>query len=254
MKKLNFLLIALAMLISMPAMAQTRKEKKAAKKAQWEMEQEFKRKEAELIYQMRLDSIKAAQEDRQRAKEEAEREIAEQKQREKEEYEAAKAEEEYLKSMQTYDLPCYEPDTDEYYTAHVQRKMKVNQMTMQSTALLRLAQQQMRQKITAAYKAVVRDYMDQMDVDDQYSATSHIESAGEAVIQKFVNDTKESCRKSTRPDAAGYITLYLAIKVDKKELTEEIINNIPEKVKEEVRFNEEKFREQTAHHFNQVKE
>ena len=217
--------------LSTPIQAQSRKDKKAAKKAAWEQKQQQEAEEAALKHQLRMDSIRAIQEER----------------------DAAKAEEAYLNSMQAHDLPCWEADTDEYFTAHVQRKMKLNQMTLQGTALLRLAQQQMRQKIEAAYKGVVRDYMDQMELDEKSSIAAHIESAGEEVIQKFVAATKETCRKSTRPDASGEVTVYLSIRVDKKDLTDELVNKLSEEEETKIRTNEEKFRQQTAHHFAPVK-
>lgn len=232
MKHINLLAGVLALaLVATPALAQSRKDKKAAQKAAWEMEQQQKQEEAALKHQMRMDSIRAAQEEQKAAKEKERRLAAE-----------AEAEQEYQKSIQTYVLPCWEEDTDEYYTAHVQRIMKPNQVTLQATALLRLAQQQMRQKIKGRYKAVVRDYMDQLDVDDKYTVASHIESAGEMVIDQMINDTKEACREMTRPDADGNVTLYLSIRVSKKELTDGIVNQISKDKETAVRQNEETFR------------
>lgn len=71
MKKIMLLatVVAMSMVIAMPAQAQSRKEKKAAAKAQWELEQQQKAEEAALLHQMRMDSIKRAQQ--QRAEEEA---------------------------------------------------------------------------------------------------------------------------------------------------------------------------------------
>lgn len=229
-----------------PAMAQSRKDKKAAKKAAWELEQKQKQEEADLKHQIRMDSIRAVQEARNEARERDRRKEAEAEA----ERQAAKAEQEYLKSIQTYVMPCYEKDNEEYFTAHVQRKMNVNQVTLQSTALLRLAQQQMRQKISAAYKAVVRDYMDQMDVDDKYSAASHIESAGDAVINRMIDNTEETCREMTRPDADGNVTLYLAVRVSKKDLKEQLVTGVSKNDQTKVRGNEAEFRESIDHIMN----
>ena len=236
MKKTIILALMAMAIVAVPATSQTRKEKKAAKKAEWEMQQQQKAEEAALLHQMKMDSIRDAQAAREAAKAEAEAKRA-----------AEKAEQEYLKSAQTYKLPCWEPDTKEYFTAQVQRVMPLNQVTIQSTALLRLAKQQMQQKIAGAYKQVIRDYMDQMDLDDKFTAASHIESAGEMIINQIVNNTEESCREMTRPDASGQVTLYLAIKVSKENLVKEILNNIPEKEKKEVLTNEEEFRKEVSY-------
>ena len=236
MKKTIVLAMMALAIVALPATAQSRKDKKAAKKAEWEMQQQQKAEEAALLHQMKMDSIRDAQAAREAAKAEAEAKKA-----------AEKAEQDYLNSTQTYKLPCWEPDTKDYFTAQVQRVMPLNQVTMQATALLRLAKQQMQQKIAGAYKQVVRDYMDQMDIDDKFTAASHIESAGEMIINQIVNNTEESCREMTRPDASGQVTLYLAIKVSKENLVKEILNNIPEKEKKEVLTNEEEFRKEVSY-------
>ena len=63
--------VAMSLAVAMPVNAQSRKEKKAAKKAQWEMEQKQKAEEAALLHQMRMDSIKRANEERAEAEERA---------------------------------------------------------------------------------------------------------------------------------------------------------------------------------------
>lgn len=71
MKKLFFYatVVAMSLVVAVPANAQSRKDKKAAKKAQWELEQKQKAEEAALLHQMRMDSIKQAQQ--QKAEDEA---------------------------------------------------------------------------------------------------------------------------------------------------------------------------------------
>ena len=71
MKKIMLLatVVAMSLAVAMPVNAQSRKEKKAAAKAQWEMEQKQKAEEAALLHQMRMDSIKRANEERAEAEE-----------------------------------------------------------------------------------------------------------------------------------------------------------------------------------------
>lgn len=63
MKKAHLLatMVIMSLLIILPINAQSRKDKKAAKKAQWEMEQKQQREEAELKHKLRMDSIANAQ-------------------------------------------------------------------------------------------------------------------------------------------------------------------------------------------------
>lgn len=59
MKKLFFFatIVAMSLVVANPANAQSRKEKKAAKKAQWELEQKQAKEEAEIRHKMKMDSI-----------------------------------------------------------------------------------------------------------------------------------------------------------------------------------------------------
>lgn len=99
------------MLVVMPAQAQSNKDKKAAKKAQWEMEQQQKREEAELRHQIRMDSLRNAQqsqaEARKRAQEKLEREEAERSAAEAEAKARIKRQDE-MQDLQgvKYDEPC----------------------------------------------------------------------------------------------------------------------------------------------------
>ena len=71
--------VAMSMALAMPAQAQSRKDKKAAQKEQWEREQRQKAEEEELRHQMKMDSLRNAatpKEDK-RAKLQEEAELAE---------------------------------------------------------------------------------------------------------------------------------------------------------------------------------
>ena len=57
MKKTIVLALMAMAIVAVPATAQTRKDKKAAEKAQWEQEQKFAAEEAALRHQIRMDSI-----------------------------------------------------------------------------------------------------------------------------------------------------------------------------------------------------
>ena len=57
MKKTIVLALMAMAIVAVPATAQTRKDKKAAEKAQWEQQQKFDAEEAALRHQIRMDSI-----------------------------------------------------------------------------------------------------------------------------------------------------------------------------------------------------
>lgn len=227
--------VAMSMAVAMPVNAQSRKDKKAAKKEKWEMEQKQQREEAELRHQFKMDSIRNAQKEKDEAK------AREQAQRDAAAREAA--EEKQISKMEaTSKLPCELYDDDEWFTAFGSRLMK--QPNTAASALLRSLQRQMREKLSGEYKQVTRDYFDQMDTEEGSYEREHIESAGQMVINQLVNETREFCRERSKyPNADGIHTMYMSIRVSKKEIVEKVINTISEDQQLKVRFNEKQFRE-----------
>lgn len=227
MKKLLVLLVAaMAIMICNPAMGQTRKDKKAAKKAEWEAEQQRKAEEAKLLHELKMDSIRNA------------KQIQDAK---------AKAEQDAIERASyrsnTHQMPCQMYDNDEWFYATGVRQFPISNINNAPTATLRATQQLMRQKLSSLYRSVLRDYFDQMDVDAMSSTASHIESAGDIVIKATINETYEVCRENTDPDGAGKVYMYMTIKVSKKKFVEDLVNEITKDTEMRVRFNEQKFRE-----------
>ena len=151
--------------------------------------------------------------------------------------------------------PCMRYDDNEYYAASGWIRVKMigdgeRDYSIAATKLLANLRQQVKQKIGGKYQAVVRDYFDQMDVDDKFSAASHIESAGEQIIDTYLNDTEEDCRQlGAMDEETGFANLYMGILVRKAELVESIVDGlqesdqVPNDVKAQVKANEKAFRE-----------
>lgn len=227
MKKLFLLMMAvMAMMICNPVVAQTNKDKKAAKKAEWEAEQKRKAEEQQLLHELKMDSIRNA------------KQIQDAK---------AKAEQDAIERASyrsnTHQMPCQMYDNDEWFYATGVRQFPISNINNAPTATLRATQQLMRQKLSSLYRSVLRDYFDQMDVDAMSSTASHIESAGDIVIKATINETYEVCRENTDPDGAGKVYMYMTIKVSKKKFVEDLVNEITKDTEMRVRFNEQKFRE-----------
>lgn len=146
-------------------------------------------------------------------------------------------------NVDVYDVPCWMADDDEWFYATIQRQFKQSSMNTAPTATLRSAQMLMRQKLSSVYRAVLRDYFDQMDTEEGSYANQHLESAGDLVIKATINETYEVCRKQTRPDENGNVIMYMTIKVSKKQFAKDLVKKISEDEQLKVRFNEKKFRE-----------
>lgn len=167
-------------------------------------------------------------------------------------------------SVDVYDVPCWMADDDEWFYATGNRtfQSKPSVMNTAPTATLRSTQLLMRQKLQNVYRAVLRDYFDQMDTEESSYAREHIESAGDLVIKTTINETYEVCRKQTRPNENGNVTMYITIKVNKKKFTNDLVQNISKEEELKVRFNEKQFRdsafkvfeESNKKEFNEFKE
>lgn len=155
---------------------------------------------------------------------------------------------------ETFEQPCMRYDDDEYFAASGYVRVKVGgegerDYSIVATKLLANLRQQVKQKIGGKYQSVVRDYFNQMDVDDKFSASSHIESAGEQIIDTYLNHTEEDCRQIGNTDESGYANLYIGILVRKSDLVDAIIDGVaeseevPAEVKNDLRANEKAFRE-----------
>jgi hypothetical protein len=162
------------------------------------------------------------------------------------------------KHRKTETMPCQLYDTDEEYTATGVSRINMRDLnTAAINKLLRDCQEQLKMKIKGRYQAVVRDYVDQMDLDAKSAIASHIESAGEMIIDRFLDDTKEDCREQTEVDDAGYIYLYMGILVKKADLVDKLVDelteskNLSQSEKDLVRKNEDAFRKSAFKVFEQ---
>ena len=161
--------------------------------------------------------------------------------------------------------PCMRYDDEEYFAGSGYTRVKAGgdgerDYTLVINKLLNSVRQQVKQKIGGKYKAVVRDYFDQMDYGDKTSAASHIESAGEEVIDRFLGDTEEDCRTFGEVDEAGYQNIYIGILVKKTELVNSLLegieedNDVPADIRQQVRQNEKAFRDSAFKIFEQGSE
>ncbi|MBQ9439926.1 MAG: hypothetical protein IJU35_04975 [Paludibacteraceae bacterium] len=253
MKKFSLIatMVAMSLAIAMPINAQSRKDKKNAKKVQWEMLQQQQKEEAELRHQMKMDSLKNVQREKDEAKAKAaleqEKQAAKQAQRE--------AEEEQIRKMNMVaEMPCQTYDDADWFYATGVKRFKASQTNLTPTTLLRSTRQQLLQKLQGKYQQVIDDYFDQMETEDGEYARQHIESAGRQVIQQLINETYEVCRKQTQlPDAEGFYTMYMAIKVSKKDVVEKVVDTISHEQEMQVRFNEKQFRDSAFKVFEENK-
>jgi hypothetical protein len=169
------------------------------------------------------------------------------------------------KPEKTRELPCMMYDDDEWYVASGASRIKMGGdngglSTAAINKLLGECQQQLKMKLKGPYKAVIRDYFDQMDLDAQSTVALHIESAGEMVINQMLDDTMVDCQELGEVDDAGYAMLYMGIQIRKSDIVEGLVNGmqksegLSQEEKSLVRQNESALRESTFKEFDKDKE
>jgi hypothetical protein len=240
--------VAMSLAVAMPVNAQSRKDKKAAKKEAWEMRQQFIKDSTERANKAKLEAMDKAQQAQEEAvkREQAAKEAA---------AKAAAEAEQHAKMTAVAEMPCQAYDDDEWFYATGAKQFEMKKISQTPAVLLRSTQRQLKDKLKNAYKQVNQDYFDQMETEDSEYAREHIESAGLTVIDQMVNETREYCRKQTAyPDAQGLYTMYMSIRVSKKEIVEKVVNKISKEEELNVRFNENKFRESAFKVFEEKNE
>ena len=240
--------VAMSLAVAMPVNAQSRKDKKAAKKEAWEMRQQFIKDSTERANKARLEAMDKEQQ----AKDEA----AKREQAAKDAAAKAAAEaEQHARMTAVAEMPCQSYDDDEWFYATGAKQFEMKKISQTPAVLLRSTQRQLQDKLSGAYKQVTQNYFDQMDTEEGEYAREHIESAGLMVINQMINETREFCRKQTGyPDAQGLYTMYMSIRLSKKEIIEKVVDKISKDKELNVRFNENKFRESAFKVFEEKNE
>ena len=194
MKKIMFFatIVALSMAIAMPVNAQSRKDKKAAAKAQWELEQKQKAEEAELRHKLRMDSIANAGKvaEQKAVKEEAERRAAEAEAKAKQK----KAEEAAALQEVEFNEPCsdYMSSADVIYGRGTGEdfEQQLSADIARSSALEELASQ-----LSTKVQALVSKYRKQTRKNTKRESISRIEGLTMTEVDQATG-YRVACRKT----------------------------------------------------------
>lgn len=236
MKKNILFLIAVFMLsIVAPVSAQSRKDKKAAKKAEWEMEQQRKKEEAELLHQMRMDSIRAIQEARDAARREAEE--AKNKQKELDGYDLEMKKltlENAKKSMakrvgQKLFTPCIDESYDmpgEYMAGLGIAENETEQGAAKDNALFSAVADISARYIGVIKNGVSRYAKNNNTASGQKIKQNELEGQAMAIGEKAIKKHADAvCREFEQADDGTY-TCYVAVHVPLEKVLNETIDEL----------------------------
>ena len=213
MKKTIIIALMALAIVAVPASAQTRKDKKAAEKAQWEQEQKFAAEEAALRHQLKMDSLA-------NAKRVAEEKAAEAAARAKERAEAQAAQE------QEVVVPC-----SEYYsTAEIIRALGVGEDYDQqmATELARVAAlEELASQVNTSVQAIVSNYKKAMRINLTRESKQRMEGMALTAVDESMG-YRIACRKTTSKIIHGekLYKQYMVLEVNKDDILEPIYEGI----------------------------
>jgi len=146
------------------------------------------------------------------------------------------------RALEVAEDPCTIYDDSLWYTAFNQKEGRKGDPEL-ANSLLKNCQQQLRTKIRSRYRNITYYYFDQMDTDAQSTVSSHIQGAGQNIIEQILDDTQEYCRKTSAVQDDGNIIMYMSIRVNKKKLVNTLITELSKNKHEGILFDENRFKE-----------
>ena len=247
MKKTIVLAFMAMAMVAVPATAQTRKDKKAAEKAQWEQQQKFAAEEAALRHQMKMDSLANAQKVAEEQRKEAERKAA----AEKAAAEAqAKAEAEALAAQE---VEVSEPCEEYYSTKDLIRGRGIAESPIQQVAM------------SQARVLAVEEFAAQVQTTVQAVATNNmaaLNGANDMNVQVLFNDKVKTivdqttgfrivCRKTTTFMKSGkkIYKHYMVVELDMETILKPLYDAIQKDKDTKLELSLEEFSEEFEKHF-----
>lgn len=199
---ITMMMAAIALMMSTPAMAQSHKDKKAAKKADWEYEQKIK----ELKRQRTLDSLAN------------------------------------LQNETFVEIPCYEAsrsDADYYRelgTGSDLMKENARKMAVQN------AQSMLKERLAHTVKGLATDYSKMVSKSGKNAEIAGIiEGECTSVIDAELRDADNICEKWSQ-DRNGRWNCYYVIQIDRRKLADEMAQAISDNDELKIEFDRDQFR------------
>lgn len=266
MKTIKFAAVAVMALalVAAPANAQSRKDKKAAQKANWEMEQQMQREEAQLRHKMKMDSLanvqKRAEEEEEARKAAVERYEAERR-AEEAEAKARQKKAEELAAMQEVDIadePCTEVGSADAYV----RARGIGESLQQQMARTKAqanAVREMGAKIGSSVQALLKQYSSEDAIsvltDDNAAEGMSFEERTQSMIKQKVDQNLsystfcEKTRTYMKNNKKVY-KCYITIQAGKDELLKPVYDGLQSEATTKLNIDYNKFSEEFDKEFN----
>ena len=249
MKKTIVLALMAMAIVAVPATAQTRKEKKAAEKAQWEQAQQFAAEEAALRHQMKMDSLanaqKVAEEQRRAAEAQAAADKAAAEAKAKAEAEAKAAQE----------VEVVEYCADYYSTKELIRGKGIGEDFDQqmSTDMARVAAlEELSSQVETKVQSLVLNYKNSKRVNLTRESKQYMQGLTKLVVDNATG-FRIVCRKTTSYVLNGdkLYKSYMVLEIGADELLKPLYEGLQQEEDLNLDYDYEKFKEEFEKEFAQ---
>lgn len=202
----SLIMMSLVMLAT-PAEAQTRKEKKAAKKAEWE----FQQKVREMERQRTLDSLAALQQPKD--------------------------------EVFQRDIPCYAESRSDKEFFRELGEGEDTQRSIARLAAVKMAQSMMRERLAHQVKGLTTDYSKMVNMSGKRADLEQLmEGEFMNVVDASLNDADNPCERWSQ-DLAGNYHVYYVIEIKKNDIADKLADAISQNDKLRTEFDRERFRQ-----------
>ena len=159
---------------------------------------------------------------------------------------------------EVYSMPCEVYDTDtEFAATGIYRGSSYQKGECQLNALEN-AKQLVYAKFKHTYNGMISNYSNTIGNNRGNDIETKLERAGDQVVKAILNDIQASCVKFSGVQADGSIECYVAIKVPKRviadQVTKTISDNLTQEEKDRIGFDEYNYRRQMEERMKNYRE
>ena len=241
--------VAMSLAVAMPVNAQSRKDKKAAKKAQWEMEQQQQREEAELRHQIRMDSLANAKKlaEQKAAREEDERRAAE-----------AKAEQQAKRTRRAVNMPCKGVEyrsNDSKLRAYASREGLDTDAAQQAAYIS--ARKELAGMIEVSIQSLSSDYLKAQGKVKTKDQERKLESLTMQSIEKAISMATPACEEYESyfdNDDNEVFICYVVIEIDREMALKSLHKDLSKEAGDAIQSDYERFKQEFKEHFAKEQE
>lgn len=159
---------------------------------------------------------------------------------------------------EVYSMPCEVYDTDtEFAATGIYRGSSYQKGECQLNALEN-AKQLVYAKFKHTYNGMISNYSNTIGNNRGNDIETKLERAGDQVVKAILNDIQACCVKFSGVQADGNIECYVAIKVPKRviadQVTKTISDNLTQDEKDRINFNEYNYRKEMEERMKNYRE